>query len=92
MRSSSAIRNQDGFDLHAGFGAGSWMHLTAIGRCTALHNAIHDALKTDAVRAGFAKLTLEPAETSPAGFAELIVSDSERWAKVVKSTGFKPIE
>ena len=27
-------------DLHAGFGAGSWMHLSAIGRCTALDTAI----------------------------------------------------
>jgi tripartite-type tricarboxylate transporter receptor subunit TctC len=59
---------------------------------TVLHNAIHDALKTDAVKSGLAKLTLEPVEQSPAQFAELIASNSERWAKVVKSTGFKPIE
>ena len=29
----------DGFDFHAGAGAGSWMLLTEIGRCTALDNA-----------------------------------------------------
>jgi tripartite-type tricarboxylate transporter receptor subunit TctC len=59
---------------------------------TALHDAIHDALKTDAARSGLAKLTLEPVEKSPAQFAELIASNSERWARVVKSTGFKPLE
>ena len=56
---------------------------------TALHNAIHDALKTEAAKTGLAKLTLEPVEKSPAQFAELIASSSERWARVVKSTGLQ---
>jgi tripartite-type tricarboxylate transporter receptor subunit TctC len=59
---------------------------------TALHEAIHEALKTDAARSGLAKLTLEPVEKTPAQFADLIASSSERWARVVESTGFKPLE
>jgi tripartite-type tricarboxylate transporter receptor subunit TctC len=58
----------------------------------ALHKAILAALETDAVRAGLAKLSLEPTETSPSEFAGLIASDTQRWAEVVKVSGFKPTD
>jgi tripartite-type tricarboxylate transporter receptor subunit TctC len=54
-----------------------------------LHRAIRDALATDAVRARFARLSLEPAEASPSEFARLIASETQRWADVVKAAGFK---
>jgi tripartite-type tricarboxylate transporter receptor subunit TctC len=58
----------------------------------ALHKAIRGALETDAVRAGLAKLSLEPADASPSEFTRLIASDTQRWAEVVKDSGFKPID
>jgi tripartite-type tricarboxylate transporter receptor subunit TctC len=54
-----------------------------------LHRAIRDALATDAVRARFARFSLEPAEASPSEFARLIASETQRWADVVKAAGFK---
>jgi tripartite-type tricarboxylate transporter receptor subunit TctC len=57
-----------------------------------LHRAIQQALQTDAVKAGLARLSLEPVETSPAEFARLISSETLRWAEVVKASGFKPID
>jgi tripartite-type tricarboxylate transporter receptor subunit TctC len=58
----------------------------------ALNKAIREALETDAVKAGLAKLSLDPAEASPSEFARLIASDTQRWAEVVKASGFKPID
>jgi tripartite-type tricarboxylate transporter receptor subunit TctC len=58
----------------------------------ALNNAIRKALETDAVRAGLARLSLEPAQASPAEFARLIAADTSRWAAVVKASGFKPMD
>jgi tripartite-type tricarboxylate transporter receptor subunit TctC len=57
-----------------------------------LHKAVHGALDTDAVKAGFAKLSLEPTASSPAEFARLIASETQRWAEVVKSSGFQPMD
>jgi tripartite-type tricarboxylate transporter receptor subunit TctC len=58
----------------------------------ALYTAIRQALKTDAVKAGFAKLSLEIAVTAPSEFAQLVKSDTEHWGNVVKASGFKPID
>ena len=57
-----------------------------------LHKAVHAALATAAVKAGLTKLSLEPAETSPAEFAQLIASETRRWAEVVKASGFQPMD
>ena len=57
-----------------------------------LHKAVHEALETDTVRAGLTKLSLEPAETSPAEFAQLIASETRRWAEIVKASGFQPMD
>ena len=57
-----------------------------------LHKAVHEALETDAVRAGLAKLSVEPAEALPSEFGRLIGSETRRWAEVVKDSGFKPID
>jgi tripartite-type tricarboxylate transporter receptor subunit TctC len=58
----------------------------------ALHKSIHLALNTQAVRAGLLRLSLEPEQGSPSEFARLIASDTQRWAEVVKASGFKPID
>src|SRR5262245_8896346 len=57
-----------------------------------LHGAIRQALQTEAVKAGLARLSLEPIETSPSEFARLISSETQRWAEVVKASGFKPMD
>jgi tripartite-type tricarboxylate transporter receptor subunit TctC len=57
-----------------------------------LHGAIRQALQTEAVKAGLARLSLEPVESSPSEFAQFIASETRRWAEVVKASGFKPID
>jgi tripartite-type tricarboxylate transporter receptor subunit TctC len=57
-----------------------------------LHGAIRQALQTEAVKAGLARLSLEAVETSPSEFARLIASETQRWAEVVAASGFKPID
>lgn len=59
---------------------------------TALYKAIRAGLEIGAVKAGLAKLSLEPAEASPSEFARLIASETQRWADVVKASGFKPMD
>jgi tripartite-type tricarboxylate transporter receptor subunit TctC len=59
---------------------------------TALNRSIRAALDTDALKAGLANLALEPDETSPAAFAQLIRTDTQRWAEIVKTSGFKPLD
>jgi tripartite-type tricarboxylate transporter receptor subunit TctC len=58
----------------------------------ALHAALRRVLATAEVEAGFAKLSLEGGTASPAEFAELIKTDTQRWAEVVKASGFTPLE
>jgi tripartite-type tricarboxylate transporter receptor subunit TctC len=58
----------------------------------ALHSAIRQAVAADAVQAGLTRLGFEPADASPEEFAQIIVADTQRWAEVVKSTGFQPID
>ena len=65
---------------------------TPVDAVAILGQAIREALATEAVKAGLAKLSLEPAQASPAEFAALIASDTQRWAEVVKASGFKPLE
>jgi tripartite-type tricarboxylate transporter receptor subunit TctC len=50
--------------------------------------AIREALKSDAFKAGVAKLSFEPAGTSPNDFAKLIKSEFERWGPIVRASGF----
>src|SRR5262249_15708262 len=50
--------------------------------------SIPDPLKTPEFRAGLEKLAFAPAGCSPEEFARLIKSDFDRWARIVKETGF----
>jgi tripartite-type tricarboxylate transporter receptor subunit TctC len=65
---------------------------TPVDVITTLHRAIQQALRTDAVKAGLARLSLDPIQTSPLEFVRLIASETQRWAEVVKASGFKPID
>ncbi|MGL6112327.1 MAG: Bug family tripartite tricarboxylate transporter substrate binding protein [Rubrivivax sp.] len=54
-----------------------------------LNAAINKALAAPEVRERFAKLGLEPTGGSAADLAALMKRDGERWAPVVKASGFK---
>jgi tripartite-type tricarboxylate transporter receptor subunit TctC len=57
-----------------------------------LHKVVHEALETNPVRGGLMKLSLEPAEASPSEFAQLIASETRRWAEIVRASGFQPMD
>src|SRR5262249_27558079 len=57
-----------------------------------LNRAVREALRTESVKAGLARLVFEPEQSSPAEFAQLIRTATQRWAEIVKESGFKPID
>ncbi|WP_249776146.1 Bug family tripartite tricarboxylate transporter substrate binding protein, partial [Bradyrhizobium guangdongense] len=57
-----------------------------------LNAAIQVALRTDEVRAGMAKLAVEPDAIAMGDFARLIASESDRWKAIVEATGFVPTD
>jgi tripartite-type tricarboxylate transporter receptor subunit TctC len=54
-----------------------------------LNVALNSALKSPELRERFIKLGLEPTGGTPADLAALMKRDSERWAPVVKASGFR---
>jgi tripartite-type tricarboxylate transporter receptor subunit TctC len=54
-----------------------------------LNTAIRAALKTDDVKAGLTKLSLEPAGDSSEAFARLVKSEFDRWGPIVEASGFR---
>jgi tripartite-type tricarboxylate transporter receptor subunit TctC len=57
-----------------------------------LNKVVRAAVETNAVKAGLAKLSLDPAESSSAEFAQLIASETQRWGEIVKASGFQPMD
>ncbi|MBR0776735.1 tripartite tricarboxylate transporter substrate binding protein [Bradyrhizobium diazoefficiens] len=57
-----------------------------------LSAAIQGALRNDEVRAGMAKLIVEPEAIAMGDFARLIASESDRWRAIVQTTGFAPTD
>ena len=57
-----------------------------------LNSAIQEALRTDEVKSGMAKLSVEIDAISMDNFAQLIASESERWKAIVRATGFTPTD
>jgi tripartite-type tricarboxylate transporter receptor subunit TctC len=53
-----------------------------------LSNALVVALGVPALRARLVAMGLAPTGTTPARLAEIMASDSERWAPVIKASGF----
>jgi tripartite-type tricarboxylate transporter receptor subunit TctC len=57
-----------------------------------LNALVRKSLDTDAVKTSLAKQSFEPSGCTPLEFAQLIKADLERWAKIVKAVGFKPMD
>ncbi len=57
-----------------------------------LNTVINEGLRSPEVRAGFAKLGIEPVITSPAEFAAIIAQEVPKWAEVVRITGVRVAE
>lgn len=57
---------------------------------SSLNAAIHDALRDADVLERLKALNLDPAPATPQAFAERIRAERERWAPVVKASGFRP--
>jgi tripartite-type tricarboxylate transporter receptor subunit TctC len=55
-----------------------------------LHKSIVDAMHSADVRAKLTNLSLDISTTSPQEFHAHLVSELERWGKVVKAAGIKP--
>jgi len=58
----------------------------------ALNGVIRDALKIKRITAALADFALDPAGNSPAEFARQIKADTDRWAAIVKASGFSPLD
>jgi tripartite-type tricarboxylate transporter receptor subunit TctC len=57
-----------------------------------LDKDVRQVLATDTAKVQLAKLGFEPAPASPSAFSELIASQTRRWAQIVKSSGFRPLD
>jgi tripartite-type tricarboxylate transporter receptor subunit TctC len=72
----------------------SWFAVYAPARTPAatvaqLNTAVNAALKSPELRERFARLGLEPTGGSPADLVAITKRDTERWAPVVKASGFR---
>jgi tripartite-type tricarboxylate transporter receptor subunit TctC len=65
---------------------------TPAGVVAGLHEAILGALRNDDFKAGLAKLSFDALQLASEDFAQLMKSDTERWAGIVKAAGFTPVE
>jgi tripartite-type tricarboxylate transporter receptor subunit TctC len=59
---------------------------------TTLNGALNDVLKDPKLLARINELGAEPMPMSPAEFGKLVQSETDKWAKVVKSTGIPQIQ
>lgn len=65
---------------------------TPRGIVDALNSVVQQALARNDLREGLAKLSFEPAGSTPEEFTALIKSDLDMWSGVVRNSGFKPID
>jgi tripartite-type tricarboxylate transporter receptor subunit TctC len=54
-----------------------------------LNSEVNESLKSAELRASMIKVGFEPTGGSPQDFAALIAAQLERWAPIVKSSGFQ---
>lgn len=81
-------------DTLPGYEASQWYGLAAPAATPAeivdrLNREANAALTDAAMKARFAAISGEPIAGTPAQFGKLIADETEKWAKVVKSTGLK---
>lgn len=62
---------------------------TPVEAVNVLNGAIRAALKSDDVKAGLAKLSLNPTGDSPQAFARLVKAEFDRWGPIVEASGFR---
>jgi len=55
-----------------------------------LNKAVNETLHDQAIQARFADLGITPLTGSPEDFRALLVRDTDKWAKVVRTVGIKP--
>jgi tripartite-type tricarboxylate transporter receptor subunit TctC len=58
----------------------------------ALASSVHQALATEEVKSGLARLSFEVATSSRAEYASMIASDTQRWRSAVKASRFEPLD
>jgi tripartite-type tricarboxylate transporter receptor subunit TctC len=54
-----------------------------------INSEINEALKSPELRANLVRVGFEPTGGSPQDFAKLIAEQLEKWAPIVKSSGFQ---
>jgi tripartite-type tricarboxylate transporter receptor subunit TctC len=54
----------------------------------ALNGVVRNAMKTDDFKSGLSALSLEPAGSSMDDFAQRMRTDTDRWAPIIKASGF----
>jgi tripartite-type tricarboxylate transporter receptor subunit TctC len=54
-----------------------------------LNSEVNESLKSSELRASMMKLGFEPKTGSPQDFAALLASEMQKWAPIVKATGFR---
>jgi tripartite-type tricarboxylate transporter receptor subunit TctC len=57
-----------------------------------LNTAINEGLQLPEIRAGFAKLGIDPRPGTPEDFAALIAEETRKWPEIVRVTGIKAAE
>jgi tripartite-type tricarboxylate transporter receptor subunit TctC len=78
-----------GFENSAWHGVGAPRN-TPADIITKLNNEINAALASPVMKAGFAGLGITVFPTSPGDFGKFIADETEKWAKVINSSGIKP--
>ena len=80
-----------GYDLEAQEWTGIFVPAKTPPETVAQLNAsIRDALKSNEVVEGLAKIGYAPVGESPAGFARIVKAEYDRWGPIVKASGFSP--
>jgi tripartite-type tricarboxylate transporter receptor subunit TctC len=78
-----------GFEASANFGIGAPTN-TPADAIYRLNKAINDALSDPVIKSRFADLGGTPIPGSPAEFRTLIMQETEKWAKVIRTANIKP--
>jgi tripartite-type tricarboxylate transporter receptor subunit TctC len=96
MRSAALPEVPTMADSVPGYGFESWLGFAGPKNMSAkivdlLNREINAALEQPNVKARFDDLGLRAYATSPAEFGKFIAEETEKWAKVVKAAGIKPI-
>jgi tripartite-type tricarboxylate transporter receptor subunit TctC len=79
-----------GFEVTAWFGVGAPMN-TPAEIVDKLNREINAALADPRMKARISAMGARPFVSSPAEFGKLIADEIEKWAKVIKFAGLKPV-